>query len=100
MHIIDKVYIDGAFVTPHGEEMFDLHNPATGRVIGQVRLGDIDDTRRAIAAAKRAFATFSRTGKAERIALLHRLHAAVAAKSEAIAAAMIEEFGAPAQFAN
>jgi len=95
MRIIDQIYIDGAFVTPHGTEMFDLHNPATEEVIGQVRLGDIADTHAAVAAAKRAFVTFSRTTKAERIALLKRLHAAVLARAEAMGAAMTLEYGAP-----
>src|SRR4051794_7803945 len=71
--IIDQIYIDGAFVTPHGTEMFDLYNPATGQAIGQVQLGDAIDTRAAIAAARRAFPSYSRTAKAERIAILNRL---------------------------
>ena len=33
MHSIDTIYIDGAFVIPHGAEWFDLHNPATAQVI-------------------------------------------------------------------
>ena len=33
MRFIDKIYIDGSFVTPHGTELFDLHNPATAQVI-------------------------------------------------------------------
>jgi aldehyde dehydrogenase (NAD+) len=73
MHIIDRIYIDGAFVEPHGQELYDLFNPATAQVIGQVRLADAQDARAAIAAAKRAFPAFSRTTKAERIALLHRM---------------------------
>src|ERR1700731_3401895 len=95
MRTIDKIYIDGAFVTPHGEELFDLFNPATEERIGQVRLGDREDARAAVAAAKRAFPTFSRTTREERIAMLRRLHDAVAARAEALAAAMIEEYGAP-----
>jgi len=95
MQIIEHIYIDGAFVTPHGQELFDLFNPATGKVIGQVRLGDAEDTRRAIASAKRALPAFSRTSKAERIALLHRLHQAMLSKAEAIKEATIEEYGAP-----
>jgi hypothetical protein len=51
MRTIDKVYIDGAFVTPHGREQFELINPASEQVIGQVTLGDQEDARRAIAAA-------------------------------------------------
>jgi aldehyde dehydrogenase (NAD+) len=98
MRTIDKIYIDGQFVTPHGEELFDLFNPATEERIGQVRLGDEVDTEAAVAAAKRAFPAWSRTTKAERIAMLRRLHDAVAARTDALAAAMIEEYGAPQAF--
>ena len=51
MRLIDKIYIDGNFVTPHGTELFDLHNPATTQVIGRVRLANGEDARAAIAAA-------------------------------------------------
>jgi aldehyde dehydrogenase (NAD+) len=95
METIDTLYIDGAFVTPHGTELFDLHNPATGAVIGTVRLGDEIDARAAIAAAKRAFPAFSRSTKEERIALLHRLHDAIAARAADLTEAVIEEYGAP-----
>ncbi|MBY6265302.1 aldehyde dehydrogenase family protein [Azospirillum sp. 412522] len=92
---IDTIYIDGRFVTPHGTELFDLHNPATGAVTGRVRLADEEDARAAIAAAKRAFPAFSRTGKAERIALLHRMADAVAERRGDLLDAVIEEYGAP-----
>jgi aldehyde dehydrogenase (NAD+) len=95
MRHIDKIYIDGSFVTPHGSELFDLHNPATAQVIGRVRLGDEGDARTAIAAAKRAFPTFSHTSKAERIALLRRMHAAMRARREELLDAIVEEYGAP-----
>ena len=98
MRTIDKVYIDGQFVTPHGQELFDLFNPATEQKIGQVRLGDAVDAKAAVAAAKQAFPAYSRTSKAERIALLRRLHDAVAARTDVLAAAMIEEYGAPQAF--
>ncbi|VTM87415.1 Putative aldehyde dehydrogenase SA1924 [Raoultella ornithinolytica] len=52
---IDKIYINGEFVTPHGSETFALFNPATEEVIGQARLADEEDARRAIAAAKSSF---------------------------------------------
>jgi acyl-CoA reductase-like NAD-dependent aldehyde dehydrogenase len=63
MQEISHVYIDGRFVEPHGTELFDLHNPATGEVFGHVRLGDVEDTRAAIAAAKRALPSWSRSSK-------------------------------------
>ena len=95
MREIDKIYVDGAFITPHGQETFDLYNPSTGKVIGQVRLADEVDARAAIAAAKRAFPSWSRTSKDERIAALQRLRDAVAAKREALLDAVAEEYGAP-----
>ncbi|GBQ30720.1 aldehyde dehydrogenase family protein [Gluconacetobacter azotocaptans] len=95
MQEITHVYIDGQFIEPHGTELFDLHNPTTGEVFGHVRLGDVHDTRAAIAAAKRAFPEWSRTTKAERISLLHRLHDAMEAKKDALLDAIILEYGAP-----
>jgi aldehyde dehydrogenase (NAD+) len=95
MRNIDQIYIDGAFVTPHGTERLDLHNPATAQVIGQVQLGDEIDTRAAIAAAKRAFPAFLRTAKADRIAMLNRLADALQARAAELTEAVIEEYGAP-----
>jgi len=95
MTLIDQIYIDGAFVTPHGTDLFDLHNPATAQVIGQLRMADATDAEAAIAAAKRAFASFSRSTKAERIALLHRLADALDKRREDLIEATIEEYGAP-----
>lgn len=95
MQNIDTIYIDGAFVTPHGDELFELFNPATEQVIGRVRLADAQDARDAIAAAKRAFPAFSRTSQRERIDMLMRMHAAVAAKEDALYEAITEEYGAP-----
>jgi len=95
MHTIDTIYIDGAFVTPHGDEWFELFNPATERVIGRVRLADAKDARDAIAAAKRAFPAFSRTSKRARIDMLKRMHAAVVANEDELYEAIVEEYGAP-----
>ncbi len=98
MRNIDTIYIDGTFVTPHGDERAPLFNPSTEEQIGTVRLGDTQDVEAAVAAAKRTFPTFSRTSKAERIAMLHRLSEAVSARADELTAAMAEEFGAPAYF--
>ncbi len=96
MHHIEQIYINGEFVTPHGTERFDLFNPATARVMGQVRLADAVDAERAIAAAKAAFPAWSQTRKQERIAALQRMQAAVAARHDDLLEAVIEEYGAPA----
>jgi aldehyde dehydrogenase (NAD+) len=95
MYDLNQIYIDGAFVTPHGEERFDLFNPATEAVIGTVRLADAEDAQHAIAAAKRALPAWSRTTLPERAALLRRMHDAIAAREDELFAAITEEYGAP-----
>jgi len=93
-------YIDGAFVESHGREVMDIIRPTDGQVIGRVTLADEEDTRRAIAAAKRAFATYGRSTKEERAKILRRLHDAVAAHIDDLTDAMVEEYGCPVMFSR
>jgi aldehyde dehydrogenase (NAD+) len=93
-------YIDGAFVESHGQEVMDIIRPTDAKVIARVTLGDQEDTRRAIAAARRAFDTFGRTTKEERISTLRRLHEAVSSRVDDLTAAMVEEYGGVVQFAR
>ncbi|KAI3591724.1 Aldehyde dehydrogenase [Cupriavidus sp. U2] len=95
MQRIEHIYIDGEFVTPHGLEWFDLYNPSTEEVIGQVRLGDEHDAQRAIAAAKAALPAWSRTTREERLAALRRMHQAIATRQDALMEAIVKEYGAP-----
>jgi aldehyde dehydrogenase (NAD+) len=93
-------YIDGAFVASHGQEVTDIIRPTDAKVIARVTLGDEEDTRRAIAAARRAFATFGQTQKEERTDTLRRLHQAVSARVDDLTAAMVEEYGGVTRFAR
>src|SRR6266853_1110303 len=93
-------YIDGAFVESHGREVMDIIKPTNGQMIARVTLGDEEDTRRAIAAARRAFATFGRTTKEERSRYLRQLHEAASARIDDLTAAMVEEYGGVVQFAR
>ena len=85
MHTIEQIFINGEFVTPHGTEWFDLYNPATAQVIGQVRLADEIDAERAVAAAKAAFPAWRAMDGEARRALLHRIADAIEARAEEIA---------------
>lgn len=95
MKRIDRIYSNGAFQKPHGQEQFDLINPSDQTLIGQVILGDVTDTREAIAAAKAAFATFSKTTVPERMDYLQRLHDAVLKRVDDLTEATMLEYGAP-----
>src|SRR5580765_5273605 len=100
MKAITKHYIDGAFVDSHGREVMDSVNPTNRRVLAKITLGDEEDARRAITAAKRALPAFARTTKEERIELLRRLHKTVSAHVPELTAAMVEEYGGVAQFSE
>ena len=100
MHTITKHYIDGAFVESHGREVMDIINPANREAIAQVTLADEEDVRRAIAAAKRAFATFGRTTKDERAKILRPLNESVSARIDHLTAAMVEEYGGTVRFSR
>jgi aldehyde dehydrogenase (NAD+) len=93
-------YIDGAFVESHGREVMDIIKPTNGQVIGRATLGDEEDTRLAIAAAKRALTSFSRTTKEERSRCLRQLHKAASARIDDLTAIMVEEYGGVVRFAR
>ena len=93
-------YIDGAFVECHGQEVMDIINPTNGKIIARITLADEEDARRAIAAAKRAFASFGRTTKEERAKILRRLHEVVSAHVDELTAVMVEEYGGTIAFSR
>ena len=70
-------------------------NPATEQQIGVITMGNEDDVNRAVAAAKAAFETYSRTTKEERLALLEKLLEVTKARMEDLAQAITAEMGAP-----
>jgi len=93
-------YIDGKWVEPHSKHTLAVQNPANEEVIGTIVLGDQEDVNRAVAAAKRAFQTFSKTTVAERVALLEKIIAAYQKKMPEIAATVSKEMGAPIALAG
>jgi aldehyde dehydrogenase (NAD+) len=99
MQTITTHYINGTFVESHGSEVMDIIKPTNRQVIAQVTMGDEEDTRDAIAAAKNAFASFGRSTKEERIEILRRLHHVALAHVDDLTAAMVEEYGGVVRFA-
>src|ERR1700719_1775554 len=93
-------YIDGEYGESHGRQVMDIIKPTNGQVIARVMLGHEEDTLRAIAASKRALASFGRTSKEERLCYLRQLHKAVSDHVDDLTAVMIEEYGGVAQFAR
>jgi aldehyde dehydrogenase (NAD+) len=94
-----QLYIDGAWVPSSGTATIDVVNPATEEVVGRVAEGTPADVDKAVAAAKAAFETWSRTSVDERGKYLSRISEALAARAEEIATTVTAEMGAPAKFA-
>ena len=95
-----KFYIGGQWIAPVSDATMPVMNPATEEQIGTVAMGNAKDVDRAVAAAKTAFDSFSQSGKAERLALLHQLKTVTEKRFEDLAQAMRMEMGAPISMAR
>lgn len=52
---IKKMYIDGEWVEGSDKKVLDIINPATGKIFAKIYESSVEDTRAAIAAAKKSF---------------------------------------------
>ncbi|WP_119420295.1 aldehyde dehydrogenase family protein [Desertibaculum subflavum] len=95
-----QFYIDGAWVDPIQPKTLDVINPATEEPVAQISMGSAADVDRAVKAAKKAFATFSKTSKDERVALLKKIMEVYQSRYADIASAISSEMGAPAWLAT
>jgi aldehyde dehydrogenase (NAD+) len=95
-----KFYIDGQWVDPVTPKSLDVINPATEEVAGRISAGSAADVDKAVAAARKAFESFSQTTREERIDLLERIQAEYQKRFGDIAKAITEEMGAPASLAQ
>ena len=90
-----KFYIDGQWVDPVTPNPVDVINPATEEPCGRISLGSAADVDLAVAAAKRAGPGYATTTREQRIELLESVVAEFAKRYEDIAAAIMDEMGAP-----
>lgn len=95
-----KFYIDGAWVDPVASRTLDVINPATEQAVARISLGGAEDVDRAVKAAQRAFTSFSRTSRQERIDLLEAILAEYVRRQDEMAQAITTEMGAPAALAR
>ena len=90
-----QAFIDGAFCDAQDGRKLEVHNPATGALIGTVPKMGAEDARRAIVAANRAWAGWkAKTGKA-RSTVLRDWYNLIMANADDLAAIMTAEQGKP-----
>jgi aldehyde dehydrogenase (NAD+) len=73
MRVYDKFYINGEWVDPVTPKSLDVINPANEQVCATISIGSAADVDKAAMAARNAFATFGRSAREERIAILAAL---------------------------
>ncbi len=95
-----KFYINGAWVDPATPKTLAVINPATEQAAGHISMGSAADVDKAVRAARAAFASYSQTPVAERVALLERVIAEYQKRYADMAAAITEEMGAPVLLAQ
>jgi aldehyde dehydrogenase (NAD+) len=95
MRNLSQFYIDGQWVDPATPRTAEVINPATEAVSGIIALGSVADVNKAVAAARRAFASWSQTSVATRLELLRAIQAEYAARGQELGEAVTEEMGAP-----
>ena len=95
--MLDKLqfYIDGKWVDPVVPKTLEVINPANEEPFARISLGSKADVDKAVAAARRAFETFSRTTKEERLALMAKIVEVYQKHYGEIVQAISTEMGAP-----
>lgn len=90
-----QFYIDGKWTDPAVPLLQDVIDPSTEEAFARVSMGGACDVDSAVQAAQRAFESFSRSSKQERIQLLEQVLAEYQKRHDDIAAAISQEVGAP-----
>lgn len=93
-----QFYIDGQWVDPAEARHLDVINPATEEPVATISLGSAEDVDRAVAAAVRAFSSWSETSVEDRAALLERIIVVYERRSNEMDEAIRLEMGAPVDF--
>src|SRR5262245_30465176 len=88
-------YIDGQWVKPRHPKELAVLNPATEEPIATISLGSQADVDDAVAAARRAFPSYSETSREERLDLLARIKDAYQKHYDEMAETISREMGAP-----
>ncbi len=91
----DKVYIDGAWVSPSGKQSIEVFNATTEEVMGTIPQCTTEDVDKAVKAARKAFDPWSQTSVEDRAKFLQRIHEGLQARSDEIATTVSQENGMP-----
>ena len=101
-YVYDRLFVDGAWVSPSTSERFDIRSPHDGSSVGSAPIAAESDVDRAVEAARRAFdeGPWPRMAVADRVAALRPFLDAYAARTSELATLVTSEMGSPATFSE
>ena len=95
-----KFYINGEWVKPKKPNDHKVIDPSNEEPYVTISLGDIEDTNKAVTAAKNSFNTWKNSSKEERLTLLEKLLKIYISRSDEMTKAISIELGAPMDWAS
>jgi aldehyde dehydrogenase (NAD+)/betaine-aldehyde dehydrogenase len=98
--VLDAHWIDGAWRASDGAVGITVTDPSTELPLATVPAGTVDDARRAVAAARRAFPGWSTTPLAVRLDAVRRLVGGLVRHADELADVISREVGAPLTMAR
>ncbi|ALJ19589.1 aldehyde dehydrogenase family protein [Microbacterium sp. No. 7] len=96
----NRLYIDGAWVTPHSGETVDVLNPTTEEVLATIPNADADDVDAAVEAAERALPAWAALGWEKRAEHVAKLLDYLEEHNDELVQTIAKELGCPVSIAQ
>jgi acyl-CoA reductase-like NAD-dependent aldehyde dehydrogenase len=100
VNVRDQIYIGGEWVQSTGTGSIEVINSTTEQVIGSIPEGTVEDVDNAVASARSAFESWSRTPVEERADWMQRIAEALGARMDEIAELIAQEVGMPLKLSS
>lgn len=100
MEIRKELYIGGRWCAPTGDATIEVTDASTEERMGVVPAGGRADIGAAVAAARKAFPSWSASAMSERVGLLRRLTQGLQRREDELAVMMAREVGTPITLAH
>src|SRR5258708_38573657 len=95
-----QFYIGGEWVSPSSHARLPVIDPSTEEAFAEIAMGTPADVDRAVAAARKAFASFALTTPEERLALIRKILEAYSERYDEMAQLISREISAPRALAH
>ncbi|MEW6983807.1 aldehyde dehydrogenase family protein [Colwelliaceae bacterium 6471] len=100
MENLNKLFINGQWLTSSSDDVLDVINPSTEQVIAQVVSANIDDVNAAVSAAKNAFIDWSNTSANKRSEIIKAIALKMEQRKAELVTAISQTMGCPEHIAS